>query len=392
MDVIFLSRKYCQGEAWCNRLLAYAKGFQSHGVDVKLLFLASDEHQSATMQELGGLDVLYISELCSRDNVLKKVWVYSRALFQARKHFKKNDVVITTDGGGLFLSLLWHLKHKCYTFSEITEHPFVLGGSIGTKGVSGIIKRAINRMQVFVHNILIKRNTGIFAISDSLCGYFSAHGVSRDKLCKINMFVDAERFDVDKESAEPYVAYCGTISHGKDGVDILLKAFSIFKKDAPNFKLYLIGRFLDQQTQDSIENLIGELHLSGSVILTGKVSPLQMPRLLKNASILALSRPDNLQNRNGFPTKLGEYLATGNPVVVTSVGEIPKFLQDGHNAFLAAPDDVQSFADALRRVTADYDRASEIGRRGRQLAMRSFSSEDQTKIALDFIRSKISSK
>ena len=49
--------------------------------------------------------------------------------------------------------------------------------------------------------------------------------------------------------------------------------------------------------------------------------------------MLVLARPDNIQAKGGFPTKLGEYLATGNPVVVTKVGEIPNYLIDGVNAF-----------------------------------------------------------
>lgn len=117
-----------------------------------------------------------------------------------------------------------------------------------------------------------------------------------------------------------------------------------------------------------------------------------MPRLLKNARILALARPDNLQNRNGFPTKLGEYLATGNPVVVTSIGEIPNFLKDEENAFMATPGNVQSFADALKRAYNNSEKAIAIGRNGRHLALTAFSSEEQTKVALNFIKTKINKK
>ena len=60
-----------------------------------------------------------------------------------------------------------------------------------------------------------------------------------------------------------------------------------------------------------------------------------MPKYLCNAKLLALARPDSIQAQGGFPTKLGEYLATGRPVVVTKVGEIPDYLEDGVNAFLS---------------------------------------------------------
>ena len=56
------------------------------------------------------------------------------------------------------------------------------------------------------------------------------------------MFVDSSRFEIIKEQTEPYIAYCGTISREKDGVDILLKAFSVFRQSASDYKLYRISK------------------------------------------------------------------------------------------------------------------------------------------------------
>ena len=61
----------------------------------------------------------------------------------------------------------------------------------------------------------------------------------------------------------------------------------------------------------------------------------EVPQLLMDSEVLALDRPNSIQAQCGFPTKLGEYLLTGNPVVVTKVGDIPLFLEDGVSALLA---------------------------------------------------------
>jgi len=63
------------------------------------------------------------------------------------------------------------------------------------------------------------------------------------------------------------------------------------------------------------------------------------------AKILALARPKSKVADAGFPSKLTEYLSTGNPVVVTRVGEIPYYLKDNVHAFLTEPDSVNSFAE-----------------------------------------------
>ena len=101
---------------------------------------------------------------------------------------------------------------------------------------------------------------------------------------------------------------------------------------------------------------------------------------------MALSRPDSHQAQGGFPTKLGEYLATGNPVCVTSVGEIPDYLKDNLSAFMARPGDVDSFADALDRAVCDETNAKKVGVNGRKVAEECFNDEIQAKKLSEFLK------
>ena len=120
-------------------------------------------------------------------------------------------------------------------------------------------------------------------------------------------------------------------------------------------------------------------------MFTGQILPSAMPQMLVDAKILALARPNNLQAQNGFPTKLGEYLSTANPVVVTSVGEIPLFIKDGVNGFLAEPDSPKSFADKLIWVADHYEEACRVAARGRKLAENEFSYKTQSKVLYDLM-------
>jgi len=99
--------------------------------------------------------------------------------------------------------------------------------------------------------------------------------------------------------------------------------------------------------------------------------------MLSKAVMLALARPENKQAEGGFPTKLGEYLATGKPVVVTNVGEISVFLKNNVNAFIARPGDAKDFADKMKLVLEDYPQALNVGQAGQELAKTTFSSAYQ---------------
>ena len=90
------------------------------------------------------------------------------------------------------------------------------------------------------------------------------------------------------------------------------------------------------------------------------------------ASVLAVPLFDDVRSHARFPTKLGEYLASGRPVVTNWVGEIPRYLKDGVCACVTAPGDVAAFAEAICRLLDHQTSAHAIGQRGRQVAEQHF--------------------
>ena len=92
--------------------------------------------------------------------------------------------------------------------------------------------------------------------------------------------------------------------------------------------------------------------------------------------ICALARPDSLQSKCGFPTKLGEYLLTENPVVVTNVGDISLFLKDQESAFISSPN-YDEFANKLRFVLQNPELAQLVGRKGCRVALEHFNAKTE---------------
>jgi glycosyltransferase involved in cell wall biosynthesis len=121
------------------------------------------------------------------------------------------------------------------------------------------------------------------------------------------------------------------------------------------------------------------------VEFTGSVGRLEIPGLLREAAAFALPRASGIFSTAGFPTKLGEYLAMGKPVVVTATGDIPLYLRDGVDAYLVPPDDTHAFAARLAEVFADPSAAREVGERGRETARREFDIVSQCRRLADFM-------
>jgi len=160
----------------------------------------------------------------------------------------------------------------------------------------------------------------------------------------------------------------------KDGVETLIEAFDRIAETYPNTELVLSGRGPDYRMA-AIRSRVDAARHRGRVRFTGYIPPDDYYRFLADCDILCAVRTGSAFAATGFPFKLGEYLATGKPVIATAVGDVGGYLRDRVDAVLVPPDSVRALADALAFLLGDRDRAERIGRAGRQTAWNYFAIE-----------------
>ena len=360
-DFIILSRCYKPGSAPSNRLLSFLRGFDNLGIHVRVIFAYPNKEYAKITESYHYIDIEY---LWQNDKPVGKVRKYVRSLFRIAKlskQLKKGTRVFLVDEQ-TYLPILTFNKGLSI-FHERTENPELIN------------KLPFGLQNIYYHSC--KKTKCIFCISTALSNFFKEKGVKQTAI--INMTVDPERFNIEKQNQQDkYIAYCGTVSNDKDGVDILLRSFAKISSKYSQIKLYIIGHCPKTSEFDLNMRLIEELGIKDKVILTGPIPYIEMPKILKNASVLALARPESLQATYGFPTKLGEYLLTGNPVVITSVGDIPRFLKHKESALLCKPNSIEDFSLNIDWVLEHYDEAIKIGERGRQVALKEFNATNET--------------
>lgn len=346
------------GNASVNRFLGYGKELARLGVEVDVLTSARCEDC-----EIDGVIVTSCGNGSSMFGALRRITK------RVRKGEYDAAILISNS-----LLLIYPLCLACKLgnvkfLQEKSEFPFVLMKK-------GFVHKLYAKFYV---NTTYRLFDGLIVMTKPLMDYFKDKVRKGCKLLEMPMTVDTERFAIEKTDSEygNYIAYCGNMAGNKDGVLNLIEAFNIASPKIGDVKLLLIGGSSNQEDWDRIVETVKQTG-NQNIVMFGKATREQMPALLKNAKALALARPSSLQSTGGFPTKLGEYLATGNPVIVTAVGDIPQYLNET-NAFVVKADDNYMFAAAIEKVFADYEQAVEIGKRGQDLAQTVFSSKEQSK-------------
>ncbi|MEO6302046.1 MAG: glycosyltransferase [Bacteroidia bacterium] len=245
----------------------------------------------------------------------------------------------------------------------------VAGKKIGYKIITDIVEdysltkeneSLQRRIQYKVSNLIQKRLNslvdGVVIISEYLFKKYS-HLRSR-----VLIPVSAENLhinfsDVPKTSQDINMVYSGSFGN-KDGIIDLLMAFKIISQRFENVQLTLSGKIN--------EKITNEIKGNDRIKYVGLISDDKYYSFLQEADILLMTRVNSEYANAGFPFKLGEYLATGNPVIATKVSDVEIYLKDKVDAILAEASNVQSLVSAFEFAITEREEANMIGKSGKE--------------------------
>ena len=212
----------------------------------------------------------------------------------------------------------------------------------------------------------------IIVISDYLFQYYSEI-FPKEKIFQIPILVDMQRFkgfDQHTENETKIITYIGFMGGNKDGLENLIESIALVNQKCRNSRLELIGS-ASKEDLLRLKKKVEVLGLNSVVSFLGSKKADEIPYYLSKSDLLVLARPDNNQAKAGFSTKLGEYLASGKPVVITITGEISKYLKDNESAYLVEPDNVKKFADKIMWALKDRNSVN-VGLQGMNVANQHF--------------------
>ena len=157
----------------------------------------------------------------------------------------------------------------------------------------------------------------------------------------------------------PFVLFVGRLASNK-GLPTLVEAFGDLHRHDPTAYLVLVGA--DGGEQAAVERRVRELGLTERVRITGFVADESLLAAgFREARLFAL--PSQYE---AFGLVLLESLAQGTPVIASSVGGIPEFIEDGKAGRLIPPEDARALAAAFQELWEDEAARRRWGAYGRE--------------------------
>ena len=229
-----------------------------------------------------------------------------------------------------------------------------------------------------IDRAVLRRFAAVVAVSEEVRQRLLGSGVSSGKVRLISNGVNAAPFAEIQPGTRHgvlRVGLVGRLAHEK-GVDLFLEAAARVLRVLPQTEFVVVGEGPDHA---KLEAMLQHLGLVSNVKLAGRRD--DMPAFYSSLDLLV-----SASRQEGLPIALLEAMASGLPVVATSVGEVPRLIQHGITGLLIPAEDVPALAATIEALLRDREARIRLGEAARQSILMTYSAERMSEAYLRLYR------
>ena len=384
---------YPVGRATISRVRNIALGLKANDIECKVLIISPSENRgnvknSAVHGFSDGIEFFYSTKSTIKsgskfkpmyDNVIGLMrslkFLYLRKkngeLDYAILYLRKTYTILIL---GVFLRWIgiktavelceWHLafpsKTKYHRYLRVLFSKNVFRWTDGAILISQFL---VDKFNEFQNGKKRKRNGILLPIL-----------VDFDKFPKSEIYKHNHRF-----------LFCGQLDYF-ELIEFLLKSFAKVFSSNPDSTLYIVGDAENSKNFRRITELVTELGIEKAVMFTGFVTDSELLDLYHNSEALLLPLPPDNRSKARFPTKIGEYLSVGKPVIISKEGDIQNYLVDNQSCYFVNSFTHEEFAHRMLDCLNDFEMSKAIGSAGRKVAEEIFDPINRGRSLRAFLR------
>jgi glycosyltransferase involved in cell wall biosynthesis len=319
---------------------------------------------------IGGVRVMTVAKPRNRmERATKTAWAVlrlSRRLRAEVYHFHDPELIPV----GIFLKLLGH--RVIYDVHEdlprqIRDKPWI----------HPLLRAPIARLASLGESLAGRAFDAIVAVTPTIAARFPSSST-----------VIVRNFPILEELApssgtDPYptrsdtLAYVGGIAAPRGAHQLVAAMNLVSERHSP--RLVMAGRFQPPALADELATIPGWDHVDAA----GWLGRAEIAGLLGSARIGVVTFLPTPNNRDGYPTKLFEYMAAGLPVIVSDFPGWRDFVDGADCGLLVDPHDPASIAAAIDRLLDEPAEAEAMGVRGQRAIFEQYSWEAESGHLLD---------
>lgn len=213
------------------------------------------------------------------------------------------------------------------------------------RGLGGAVNLLKNRMALRHIHV---RMGNIIAISTLLYRYYAVRGC---RVALIPTIVDMKEYEGLTHPAHERlrIAYAGSPAR-KDYILNAVRALTLLTpEERSRIEMHLYGPTLAQLRGLGLPEELLEA-CGEALVCHGRIPYAEVKQRVAEADFTVLLRPDRRYANAGFPTKVGESMACGTPVICNHTSDLHLYVRDGETGLVVRDESAQACAESFRRA------------------------------------------
>lgn len=368
-----------QGNVSTMRYSSYLKPLADLGVYSYVLIYCPTRMAAHIKDRSGifeGINYQYATDITwKKYNILNKIWYLTKGLINSVSYLNQNTInTVILYGDNPFV-----VNFVFWAYTRITGKKY-----LGDRSELPSIQERKSKFKMLIYGLKQRMFDGMIVMTKQLMTFYCQYSKRKDFLFFLPMTIDPTRFDGLKRTSQkkPYIAVVfGT--HNRDGLMETLQSYELYCIKGGNYDIHLIGDYERMPNKKELDKQLLSSQYQDRIHVLGKQSNERVPEILYNASAL-LTTPNNYVS-GGFPTKLGEYMLSGVPIVATKAGELLDYIEPDVDMLICEPGDFDGISNSLLRVERDVALAEFLSENARNKAKTVFCADSYVNGLLSFI-------
>lgn len=386
--VVLCGYDFPQGMAATTRILSYSKGFRENNIDVEILSYAWHCHDSINPEkgEICGIQYSY-----SHSWKKSSTWLYKNIVDRFLIVYKTiYRIIISNKGKKIdFLFVSFDDIRRMLEFVPLFRLFGIRIVFIHDEFPEPMRSRLASSISLYkknVYRLLFKMMSGKILMTYALKQFYDQ--ISPSPTFIFPSIIDTNRFqDLPNpitRKRDNYICYTGALEFTSDNIDYIIYAFSAISNMYPDLELRLYGE-PSKENGNKILKILETENNAKKIRLMGRVAHDEIPDILSKAKIVLTSQPNNIRTKGGFATKIGEYLASGTPTLVSDVGDVSRYFTHSVDLYMVSPDDKDLYAHELGYMLSHYNDALLVAVSGRNKIISEFNAKSMTEKLISFL-------
>jgi len=374
--------------ALATRVMNFAKLFKNLGHDIELLGVCYSKDKPLS-GSYDGIDFEMLKAASFNGiKAFKRINQLNKDIenfLEERSKTESYDVILLSNVYYDFSKVFMKYSKKYGAKLVVNAVEWYEKNNAQFRGALGKINYIKNR--IALKRIHVKMGN-IVAISSLLDNYYKERNCNT---VTIPTIIDLKEYEtvnsVQKDNdGILHIAYAGDPGKKDYVVNAMYALELLSDEERKRIKLDFYGTTYEKLYANGLSREYIEKY-KDSIICHGRIPYEQVKERIAEADFTVLLRPQMRYANAGFPTKVGESMACGTPVICNITSDLGKYVVDGVTGFVCENETKEACAKAFRRaLSLNREQIKQMREDALKMAQESFNYEAYTLSVRDFLK------